>query len=185
MACRALQLGIARLLSIVTMISSGAVIAVFDPSHRGGQINILYELHYLLHEQFFKNTDPGTNVFETPWYIQSIINPSPAVFCIAVLLFTFASSVFHRLHARDQFQDHILAVFTISGALLPIMFGVKSTNLKNIWQASLPLAFTMGLTSSAIGHQIRRLLPMRHDKQIMDDYDFEWDRKVLVGQNLP
>ena len=184
MACRALQLGLARLVSIIAMISSSTVIAVFDPSHPG-RLNILSELHYIFHEQFFKSKDPSNNVFSIPWYLQSITDPSPAVFLVAVLLFASASSNFYRLHARDSFQNHVLAGFALSGALLPILCGVKSTDLKSTWQATLPAAFTLGLISSAIGHRIWSLLPSHQNTATMDDYDFEWDRKVLAGQKLP
>lgn len=183
MACGAFQLVVADLVSVTAMISTTTIIAIYNPSHPN-HINILSELHYLIHEQFFK--DPNTNVFETPWYLKNIIEPSAAVFCLAVLLYAFASSAFYRLHRRDQYQNHVLAAFAIAGVLLPVLCGVKIAGLKDWWQASLPWAYTLGLMFSAVGHWVARLMPreMRREDSMVDDYDFDWDRKIR-GQKLP
>ena len=151
MAYKALQLVVADMVLAVTMIASTAVIGVYDPSHPH-RINILHEFHYMIHEQFFK--DPNTNTFSAPWYLEKIINPSPAVFCLAILLYAFASSAFYRLHARDLYRDHVLSIFAISGALGPVLCGVKSVELKNTWQATMPSVFTVGMILSAVGHWI-------------------------------
>ena len=161
----------------VMMIFSTAVIALYDPS----PMNDLQELEYVFRETFFQ--DPSNNVFETPWYLQSIIDPSLAVFCLAVLLYGFASSAFYRSHARDQYQVHILAVSAISGVLISIFCRVNSTELRNTWQATLPSAFTLGLILSAMGHGIWRLMP--REEPMIIDYNYDWEEKIHVGQKLP
>ena len=181
MACKALQFALVDLLAAATLVCSTMIIAVFDPAHPG-QINILFQLHYLAHEKFFK--DPEENVFETPWYLESVIDPSPVVFCFAILLYAFASLAFYRSHIQDRYQGHVLAVFAISGVLIPIACGVAGTRLFHAFQASMPSAIATGLVLSAVGHCLWRFKPRDRPVTEVDDYDFDWDMKIRGGQKL-
>ncbi|KAL6716806.1 hypothetical protein ACLMJK_004718 [Lecanora helva] len=181
MACKAMKLMVADFLLGVTIISTTAILAVYN----SGDMNILDEIYYMIHEQFFK--DPNNNIFVPLWYINAVIHPSAPVFCFAVSLYAFSSTAFYRLHARDRYQNHVLAVFAIAGVLVPILCGVEIVRWKDTWQASLPLSYTSGLILSAFGHLVWRLMPRDHLQEKLpyniDDYDFDWDRKVEAGRN--
>ena len=137
-----------------TLLITNLIIILYDPSHAIAQhpappptlpapiSNILSTIRALL-----TNTSlPGTS---------TLIDPSPVLFCLAVLAYFFAAFSIYGLRAHDRWQDHILTLFNVPAIILSwYTSGPRMEGLKSILQLTLPTAFTAGLLSSAVVHWV-------------------------------
>ena len=115
--------------------------------------------------------DPKTHTNNSTWSKISGAYPGPApiTFCFAVLLWLCTFNVYYRLHQKDKYQNHVLAVFTIFGFLAPIIWGSQwdwyLINLKS----ALPTMLFAGIVMSAMGHVAGRSIMERKRKKSIAD----------------
>ena len=142
---------------IFSLVVSGDTIIHFDPFQ-----NILKS----------ESKDSQSNITDSTWskIIHVYPGPSPGTFCFAILLWLLTFNVYYRLHKKDKYQDHVLAVTTVLGFLSPAMWGLRGGWYLITLKSALPTMLFAGLVASTMGHAAgRRFVERRRKKMEVGD----------------